>query len=102
VRLWHFSAIHCCSATALQFQVQALRLENPPYDFEAAFRNAKAGDAQVALILSSPFFIPPYGPHRGARHRAPLADDVHSEGLRSGRRADVVRRRFRADGWPDR
>jgi putative tryptophan/tyrosine transport system substrate-binding protein len=46
------------SATALQFQVQALRLENPPYDFDAAFRNAKAGDAQVALILSSPFFIP--------------------------------------------
>jgi hypothetical protein len=35
----------------LQFQVQALRLENPPYDFEAAFRNAKAGDAQVAQLL---------------------------------------------------
>src|SRR5215467_2698125 len=46
------------SATSLQFQVQALRLENPPYDFEAAFRGAKAGAAQVALVLSSPFFIP--------------------------------------------
>jgi putative tryptophan/tyrosine transport system substrate-binding protein len=46
------------SATSLQFQVQALRLENPPYDFEAAFRSAKAGAAQVALVLSSPFFIP--------------------------------------------
>jgi putative tryptophan/tyrosine transport system substrate-binding protein len=41
----------------LQFQVQALRLENPPYDFEAAFRSAKAGAAQVVLVLSSPFFI---------------------------------------------
>src|SRR5215475_9047481 len=34
------------------------RPTNPPYDFEAAFRSAKAGAAQVALVLSSPFFIP--------------------------------------------
>jgi ABC-type uncharacterized transport system substrate-binding protein len=46
------------TATSLHLQIQALRLENPPYDFEAAFRNAKAGAAQVVLVLSSPFFIP--------------------------------------------
>jgi putative ABC transport system substrate-binding protein len=42
----------------LNLQIQALRLENPPYDFDAAFQNAKAGTAQVVLVLSSPFFIP--------------------------------------------
>jgi putative ABC transport system substrate-binding protein len=46
------------TATSLNLHIQALRLENPPYDFEAAFQNAKAGTAQVVLVLSSPFFIP--------------------------------------------
>jgi putative ABC transport system substrate-binding protein len=46
------------TATSLNLQIQALRLENPPYDFEVAFQNAKAGTAQVVLVLSSPFFIP--------------------------------------------
>jgi ABC-type uncharacterized transport system substrate-binding protein len=46
------------SATSLNLQVQPLRLENPPYDFQAAFQKAKGGDAQLALVLSSPFFIP--------------------------------------------
>jgi len=46
------------TATSLNLQIQALRLENPPYDFDAAFQNAKAGTAQVVLVLSSPFFIP--------------------------------------------
>jgi putative ABC transport system substrate-binding protein len=46
------------TATSLNLHIQALRLENPPYDFEAVFRNAKAGTAEVVLVLSSPFFIP--------------------------------------------
>jgi putative ABC transport system substrate-binding protein len=46
------------TATSLNLQIQALRLENPPYDFDGAFQNAKAGTAQVVLVLSSPFFIP--------------------------------------------
>jgi len=46
------------AAKALNLQVQALRLENPPYDFDAAFRDAAAGGAQIALVLSSPFFLP--------------------------------------------
>src|SRR6516165_5073466 len=32
--------------------------ENPPYDFEAAIRGAASGDAQMLLVLSSPFFLP--------------------------------------------
>jgi len=46
------------AAKALNLQVQALRLENPPYDFDAAFRDGAAGGAQMALVLSSPFFLP--------------------------------------------
>jgi putative ABC transport system substrate-binding protein len=46
------------AAKALNLQVHALRLENPPYDFDAAFRDGAAGGAQMALVLSSPFFLP--------------------------------------------
>ena len=46
------------TAKLLNLQVQSVRLENPPYDFEAAIRGAASGDAQMLLILSSPFFLP--------------------------------------------
>jgi putative ABC transport system substrate-binding protein len=46
------------AAKALNMQVQALRLENPPYDFDTAFRGAISGGAQMMLVLSSPFFLP--------------------------------------------
>jgi putative ABC transport system substrate-binding protein len=46
------------TAKSLKLQVQPLKLENPPYDFEAAFRSASAGSAQMVLVLSSPFFTP--------------------------------------------
>ena len=43
-------------AKSLNMRVQPLKLESPPYDFEAAFRSASAESAQVVLVLSSPFF----------------------------------------------
>jgi putative ABC transport system substrate-binding protein len=46
------------AAKALTLQVQALRLENPPYDFEGAFRRAGSDGAQMVLVLSSPYFLP--------------------------------------------
>jgi ABC-type uncharacterized transport system substrate-binding protein len=46
------------AAKALNVQVQTLRLENPPYDFDAAFHDAASGGAQMVLVLSSPFFLP--------------------------------------------
>jgi putative ABC transport system substrate-binding protein len=45
------------AAKALNLQVQALRLEKPPYDIDAAFRDAASGEAQIVLVLSSPFFL---------------------------------------------
>jgi putative ABC transport system substrate-binding protein len=46
------------TAKALNLQVQPLRLENPPYKFDAAFHDAAAGGAQMLLVLSTPFFLP--------------------------------------------
>src|SRR5262245_39262500 len=39
-------------------QVHSLKLENPPYDFEAAFRTLAAAAPQMLLVLSSPHFTP--------------------------------------------
>jgi putative ABC transport system substrate-binding protein len=44
------------AAKALHLEVQGLKLENPPYDFTAAFGSAAAGRAQMVLVLSTPFF----------------------------------------------
>ena len=41
------------TAKALQMPLQPIKLENLPYDFDAAFRDASAGGAQMALVLSS-------------------------------------------------
>ena len=46
------------AATSLNLQVQALKLEKPPYDFEAAFASASSGGVQAMLVLSSPLFLP--------------------------------------------
>jgi putative tryptophan/tyrosine transport system substrate-binding protein len=46
------------AAKALNLQVHPIRLENPPYDVEAAFRGAISGGAQMVLVLSSPLFLP--------------------------------------------
>jgi ABC-type uncharacterized transport system substrate-binding protein len=60
------------TAKALNLQLQALRLENPPYDFDAAFRAAASGGAQMMLVLSSPFFLP---------HRARVVELANTQRL---------------------
>ena len=42
---------------SLGLQVLQIKLENPPYDFDAAFRRAQAREAQIVLVLSSPNFL---------------------------------------------
>jgi len=44
------------AAKALQMRVQPIKLEKLPYDFDRAFRDAAAGGAQIALVLSSTTF----------------------------------------------
>ena len=43
-------------AKSLGLTVQSLELENPPYDFDAAFRSLAVGSPQMLLVLSGPNF----------------------------------------------
>ena len=43
-------------AKLMGLQVRSLKMENPPYDFEIAFRSVADADPQMLLVLSSPFF----------------------------------------------
>jgi putative ABC transport system substrate-binding protein len=49
-------------ANSLRLGVQSQKLENPPYNFDAAFRGLAEGSPQMLLVLSSPFFANA-GPH---------------------------------------
>ena len=43
-------------ANSLHLDVISLKLENPPYNFDAAFESLAKGSPQMLLVLSSPFF----------------------------------------------
>src|SRR5262245_4258514 len=43
-------------AKALGLAVHSLKLERPPYDFDAAFRSLEKASPQMLLVLSSPYF----------------------------------------------
>ena len=44
-------------AKSMPLQLRPLKLEKPPYDFGAAFQTIANDGAQMALVLSSPFFV---------------------------------------------
>jgi putative tryptophan/tyrosine transport system substrate-binding protein len=46
------------TAKMLKLQFQGHKLENLPYDFDAAFLSVVAGGAQMVLVQSSPNFLP--------------------------------------------
>lgn len=43
---------------ALGLEIQSLKLEKVPYDFDTAFRTLARASPQLLLVLSSPFFTP--------------------------------------------
>jgi len=45
-------------ARTLHLEIQSQKLDNPPYDFDAAFRKLAESAPQMLLVLSSPFFTP--------------------------------------------
>ena len=45
-------------ARSLRLDVRSLKLENPPYDFDAAFQSLANGSPQMLLVLSSYYFTP--------------------------------------------
>ena len=58
-------------AKALNLETHSLKLENPPYDFDAAFRSLAEYSPQMLLVLSSPNFVP------SRSHIAALAIGYH-------------------------
>jgi putative ABC transport system substrate-binding protein len=44
-------------AKSLRLEVLPLRLDHPPYDFDAAFRSLAESSAQMLQVLSSQFFV---------------------------------------------
>ncbi len=44
------------TATALRWELQSLKLDSPPYDFVAAFRNLAQRGAQMVLVLHTGLF----------------------------------------------
>jgi putative tryptophan/tyrosine transport system substrate-binding protein len=43
---------------SMRLSLRSLKLENPPYDFDAVFRTVVRGEAQMLHVLSSPAFNP--------------------------------------------
>jgi putative ABC transport system substrate-binding protein len=46
------------AAQSVRLSLRSLKLENPPYDFDAAFRMVVHDEAQMLHVLSSPLFTP--------------------------------------------
>ena len=46
------------AAQAMRLSLRPIKLEKPPYDFEAAFRSLAQGESDSVLVLSSPAFTP--------------------------------------------
>ena len=59
-----FAAVERAGKT-LGLQVHSVKLESPPYDFDAAFHSVTGGSPQMLLVVSSRFFAP---------HRAQIAE----------------------------
>jgi putative ABC transport system substrate-binding protein len=60
-------------AESMHVDLRSLKLENPPYDFDAAFRAVAKDGAQKLLVLTSPLFAA-QGPHiidLAIQHRLP-------------------------------
>jgi len=53
------------AASSMSLSLDSFKLDNSPYDFEAAFRNMSQGGPKALLVLSSPLFTP---------HRAQIAE----------------------------
>jgi putative ABC transport system substrate-binding protein len=54
--LWDANTADQFSAAERRARLHAIKLEAPPYDFEAAFRALVAGSPQALLVLSGPAF----------------------------------------------
>jgi hypothetical protein len=79
------------AAKALRLELHAFKLENPPYDFTAAFQTIAQTGAQMLLILSSPLFSL-YRNQIAELAIELAANYVHLQDLCRSRWANVLRR----------
>jgi putative ABC transport system substrate-binding protein len=61
------------TAKALNLEVHSMKLERPPYDFDAAFRSMAGSNPQMLLVVSSRFFAADRSPiaELAIKHRLP-------------------------------
>ena len=97
-RMQHEELEPAARSAGLNLQLIEVRA---PYDFQAAFKAARAKKAGAAMVLFSPVFYST----RPARASGPCsanADDFPGSRQRGGRRVDLVWRRCRRYLWPCR
>jgi putative ABC transport system substrate-binding protein len=71
---------------SMRLSLRSLKLENPPYDFDAVFRTVVRGEAQMLHVLSSPAFNP--NAHTSRNSRSGIACQQCSSSELTSRRAD--------------
>jgi putative ABC transport system substrate-binding protein len=79
-------------AEKLRLEVQSLKLENRPYDFDAAFHSLAKGSPQMLLVLSSQNFTLSRSQIAEPGNPATATYHVHLQVVRGGRRAYLLRR----------
>jgi putative ABC transport system substrate-binding protein len=79
------------TAQSLHIDLRSHKLENPPFDFDQAFRGIAQEGSRMVLVLSGPTFTAQRAHivYLAMQHRLP--DDVHLQGLCRGGRADFLR-----------
>jgi putative ABC transport system substrate-binding protein len=77
-------------AKTFGLQVHSLQLDNPPYDFDAAFRALAEASPKMLLVLSSPHFTTSRSQICRTRDYVPIAHNVRFQDLRRGRGTLVV------------
>ena len=90
------------TATSAHIELRSHKVENLPFDFDAAFRAIVQDGSRMVLCVVGPAIRHPARPYRRSGDSVPAADDVHLQILCRSRRADVLRHRYAPDISPRR
>jgi putative ABC transport system substrate-binding protein len=105
--LWEPASVEQFDATqrtaqSLHVELRSHKVENPPFDFDEAFKGIAQDRSRMLLVLSGPSFAAQRGHIADLRDTVPSADDVHVQNLCRSGRANVVRHWYRPDSSPCR
>jgi len=85
------------AAQSLHIELRSHKVENLPFDFDAAFRAIAQDGSRMVLVLVRSDFWYSTRPYRRSGDTAPPSDHVYLQLLCRGRRADVLRCRSTPD-----